>query len=325
MEEIKLNLPTPIETIVVDGVSFFLKRDDLIHPDFSGNKARKLHCYLQKDFSYIKKLVSYGSNQSNAMYSMSALAKINDWDFEYHTNHISDFLRDNPHGNYAKALENGMKIVVKEEGRGKREEEYCHCETLKKSQQSSESNGLPQSFGLRNDKSVLFINEGGRDKEASFGLEIMAKEIIDWQVDNNINELNIFLPSGTGTTALFLQKHCSLLTAHCSIKTTIYTTPCVGNGDYLIKQFNELEPNSIYHPIILEPQKKYHFGKLYKELYNIWLKLHKQTNVEFDLLYDPIGWSVMLNNLDIFGKNTLYIHQGGILGNVSMVKRYERK
>lgn len=255
------------------------------------------------------------------MYSMSALAKINGWDFEYHTNHISDFLRDNPHGNYAKALENGMKIVVKEEGRRDKEEEYC----LKKSQQSSESNGLPQSFGLRNDKSVLFINEGGRDKEASFGLEIMAKEIIDWQVDNNIDELNIFLPSGTGTTALFLQKHCSLLTAHCSLKTTIYTTPCVGNGDYLIKQFNELEPNSIYHPIILEPQKKYHFGKLYKELYNIWLKLQKQTGIEFDLLYDPIGWSIMLNNLDIFSKNTLYIHQGGILGNVSMVKRYERK
>lgn len=299
MEEIKLNLPTPIDTIVVDGISFFLKRDDLIHPDFSGNKARKLHYYLQKDFSYIKKLVSYGSNQSNAMYSMSALAKINDWNFEYHTNHISDFLRDNPHGNYAKALENGMKIITN-------------------SEQLAVSSG-------QLDNNILFINEGGRDKEASFGLEIMAKEIIDWQVDNNIDELNIFLPSGTGTTALFLQKHCSLLTAHYSIKTTIYTTPCVGNGDYLIKQFNELEPNSIYHPIILEPQKKYHFGKLYKELYNIWLKLHKQTNVEFDLLYDPIGWSVMLNNLDIFSKNTLYIHQGGILGNVSMVKRYERK
>lgn len=337
MEEIKLNLPTPIETIIVGGVSFFLKRDDLIHPDFSGNKTRKLHYYLQKDFSHIKKLVSYGSNQSNAMYSMSVLAKINGWKFEYYTDHISEFLNKNPHGNYAKALENGMKVIAKEEGRREKGEggsddgvEYCHCETLKKSWQSNDSDGLPQLFELRNDEkydddSILFINEGGRQKEASFGLEIMANEIIDWQIANNIQELNIFLPSGTGTTALFLQKHCSLLTFNNPLKITVYTTPCVSNSDYLIKQFNELEPNSIYHPIILEPQKKYHFGKLYKELYNIWLKLRKQTSTEFDLLYDPIGWSVVLDNLNIFGKNTLYIHQGGLLGNISMLERYKRK
>jgi 1-aminocyclopropane-1-carboxylate deaminase/D-cysteine desulfhydrase-like pyridoxal-dependent ACC family enzyme len=305
LEEIKLNLPTPIDTIMVDGISFFLKRDDLIHPDFSGNKARKLHYYLQKDLSHIKQLTSYGSNQSNAMYSMSVLAKINGWDFEYYTDHISDFLKKNPHGNYAKALENGMKIL-------------CRCEAFEK-------NGLPQSFGLRNDKSVLFVNEGGRDKEASFGLEIMAKEIVDWCCENSMENLNIFLPSGTGTTALFLQKHCRLLTLGQSIRIIIYTTPCVGNSDYLRSQFLELESNSIYHPIILEPQKKYHFGKLYKEHYNFWLKLRKQTGIEFDLLYDPLGWNVMLDNLDILGKNKLYIHQGGLLGNESMLMRYKRR
>ncbi len=307
MEEIKLNLPTPIDTIIVDGIYFFLKRDDLIHLDFSGNKARKLHYYLQKDFSYIKKLVSYGSNQSNAMYSMSALAKINDWDFEYHTNHISDFLRDNPHGNYAKALENGMKLS-------------CHSEFISESKNKEILKQVQYD-----DDGILFINEGGRDKEASFGLEIMAKEIIDWQIDNNIDELNIFLPSGTGTTALFLQKHCSLLTANRPFKIVVYTTPCVGNSDYLRSQFMELEPNNMYHPIILESQKKYHFGKLYKELYIIWLKLQKQTGIEFDLLYDPIGWSVVTDNLNIFSKNTLYIHQGGLIGNISMLQRYDRK
>jgi len=321
LEEIKLNLPSPIETITVDGISFFLKRDDLTHPDFSGNKARKLHFYLNNHFSYINKLISYGSNQSNAMYSMSVLAKLKGWDFEYYTDHISEYLSQNPHGNYAKALENGMKIITNNEQLA----EYCHCETLKKSWQSSEFNGLPQSFGLHNDKSVLFINEGGRNKEASFGLEIMAKEIVDWQIANKLQELKIFLPSGTGTTALFLQKHCSLIAASYSLQTLVYTTPCVGDKEYLIKQFKELENNEIYYPIIIEPKKKYHFGKLYKELYNIWLKLQKQTGIEFDLLYDPIGWSVVTDNLDIFSKNMLYIHQGGLLGNISMIERYKRK
>jgi 1-aminocyclopropane-1-carboxylate deaminase len=311
LEEIKLNLPTSIDTIMVDGVSFFLKRDDLIHPDFSGNKARKLHYYLQKDFSHINKLTSYGSNQSNAMYSMSVLAKLRGWEFSYSVDHISEFLKKNPHGNYAKALENGMKVIVKEEGRREKEEGRRE----KGEERREKEEGIDE----------LFIEEGGRQKEASFGLEVMANEIVQWQIANNIQELNIFLPSGTGTTALFLQKYCSLLIAHCSLKTTVFTTPCVGDKDYLTKQFNELEPNGIYHPIILEPQKKYHFGKLYKELYIIWLKLQKQTSIEFDLLYDPIGWSVVMDNLNIFSKNTLYIHQGGLIGNISMLQRYDRK
>ena len=106
----EINLPTPIEPIVFRGHNFYLKRDDLISNDFSGNKARKLHYYLANDFPHIKKLVSYGSNQSNAMYSMSVLAKLRGWKFTYYTDHLSEYLKTNPHGNYAKALENGMKI-----------------------------------------------------------------------------------------------------------------------------------------------------------------------------------------------------------------------
>ncbi|MBD3807863.1 MAG: 1-aminocyclopropane-1-carboxylate deaminase/D-cysteine desulfhydrase, partial [Epsilonproteobacteria bacterium] len=82
--------------MTVDGISFFLKRDDLIHVNFSGNKARKLYYFLINDFSNIKRLISYGSNQSNAMYSMSVLAKLKGWEFEYYTNHISEHLSQNP-------------------------------------------------------------------------------------------------------------------------------------------------------------------------------------------------------------------------------------
>jgi len=47
--------------------------------------------------------------------------------------------------------------------------------------------------------------------------------------------------------------------------------------------------------------------------------------VEFDLLYDPHGWLTLLENPELFEKPLLYIHQGGLLGNESMLKRYERK
>ncbi|MBQ6223896.1 MAG: 1-aminocyclopropane-1-carboxylate deaminase, partial [Campylobacter sp.] len=57
-----------MEQICIDGFKFWLLRDDLLGV-INGNKARKLHYYLNADLSKFKKIVSYGSSQSNAMYS----------------------------------------------------------------------------------------------------------------------------------------------------------------------------------------------------------------------------------------------------------------
>ena len=282
------DLSSPIEKYVFEGQTFYLKRDDLLHPDFSGNKSRKFYYFLQNDFPDIEKLVSYGSSQSNAMYSLSVLAKMKGWEFEYYVDHIADYLKENPHGNYRAALKNGMKVM-----------------------------GHAAPIAYQEDKKVLFIEEGGRQKEAEFGIKLLADEIRVWQVENSIEAFNVFLPSGTGTTALFLQKHLPLI--------RVYTTPCVGDENYLKKQFSALEEDETHHPKILNLEKKHHFGKLYKENYKIWLKLHQQTGVEFDLLYDPLGWQVLLAYSELFSKPTLYIHQGGVLGNESMLPRYKRK
>jgi len=293
--QLSFNFPSPIETILFEGERIFLKRDDLIHPDYSGNKAREFYYYLINDFPHIEKIISYGSNQSNAMYSLSVLAKVKGWDFEYLVDHIPDYLREHPQGNYRAALENGMKIRVQKPGlRAQREGE-------------------------------LWIEEGGRQREAEVGVGLLAEEIIAWQQEQGINSLKVFLPSGTGTTALFLQKNCSLLTTHNSLKTTIFTTPCVGDAAYLKKQFLQLEADEAWHPMILDLEKKYHFGKLYRESYKIWLKLRQQTGVEFDLLYDPKGWMTLLAHLELLEGPLLYVHQGGVLGNESMLPRYERK
>ena len=289
---LNIHLPSPIQFITFENKQFFLKRDDLIHPDFSGNKARKFHYFLQNEFPGIKKVVSNGSAQSNAMYSLSVLAKMKGWKFEYYVDHIADYLRENPHGNYKGALENGMQIII---GRD-----------------------VPAPA-----RETIYIEEGGRQKEAEYGIKILAQEIVEWQEKNSIEQLNVFLPSGTGTTALFLQK--SLITHYSSRSTRVFTTPCVGDAVYLKKQFSNLEVNEKFHPQILILDKKHHFAKLYKENYKIWLKLHQQTGVEFDLLYDPLGWRVLMAHPEIHSKATLYIHQGGLLGNESMLPRYERK
>ena len=275
--------------IFLNNQRYFVKRDDLLHSDFSGNKARKFYYFLKNDLQGIEKIISHGSNQSNAMYSLSVLCKLKNLKFDYYVSHLPDILSKNPNGNYKEAVKNGMNLIIGE---------------------------VPTSF----QENELFIAEGGAIKEAKYGIEMLANEIKSWAKEQNIEakKLKIFLPSGTGTTALYLQQY---------LQFEVLTNSCVADDDYLKKQFFALEDKN--HPTILKKDKKYHFGKLYIEFYLKHLEILKQTNIEFDLLYDSLGWIVFeefvknLENKDdyIF----LYIHQGGVLGNKTMIERYKFK
>ena len=283
---------SPIEKKEFYNQTIYIKRDDLLSKEFSGNKARKFHYFLENEFPNIKRVISYGSSQSNAMYSISVLAKLRGWRFDYYVEHISSYLQANPNGNYRYALKNGMEIHVGQD--------------------------IPTPT-----KSDLFLEEGGRQKEAEYGVKILAKEILEWKEEQGFKELNVFLPSGTGTTALYLAK--SFNVGNGTFRPTVFTVPCVGDEVYLKEQFLMLEANETLHPTILIPSKKRHFGKLYRDSYKIWLELQAKVGIEFDLLYDPQGWITLLENPQIFEKPTLYIHQGGLIGNESMLARYIRK
>jgi 1-aminocyclopropane-1-carboxylate deaminase/D-cysteine desulfhydrase-like pyridoxal-dependent ACC family enzyme len=275
--------PSPLEKITFRGRDYFIKRDDLLHEHFSGNKARKFYHFLTNSFPKIDTIISHGSAQSNAMYSLSTLAKMRGWKFLYYVNHLPSYLVAHPIGNYKEALENGMEIII-----GKPTKAHYH-------------------------DNVLFIPEGGAMKEAKEGIKLLAHEINSAFKERKID---IFLPSGTGTTALFLNRYTDF---------EVYTTPCVGDEAYLRAQFLELEPDREKHPHILNSEKKYHFGKLYREFVEIWVELKECSKIEFDLLYDPKGWLTLLANASHFDNEILYIHQGGLLGNESMLQRYGRK
>ena len=270
--------------------NFYIKRDDLLSRDFSGNKARKFYHSLTHDFPCVKRVVSSGSNQSNAMYSLSVLAKMKEWEFVYICDHIPSFLKENPVGNYKEALKNGMKIFESKD-RGE--------EVLKWVDESS-----------------VHIEEGGRQKEAEDGVALLAQELIADVATHNVKNPYLFLPSGVGTTALFLQKH---------LPFKVYTCATVGSKEYLQEQWRMVEPNLKRYPTILEGRKKYHYGKLYPELFLLWSEIKDVMGIEFDLLYDPVGWSIFLENIDQLEGSPIYLHQGGLLGNVSMLERYKRK
>lgn len=297
---------SPVDKILFDQHCIFVKRDDLLHPAFSGNKARKFSYFLDNEFAGVNTLIGYGSAQANSLYSMSALAKIKGWRLRFYVDHIASYLVENPIGNYRAALENGAEII-----------DLSHCQD----RDNRDRLTYIQECVLPGHSDLLFVPEGGRCLYAEHGVRQLAVEIIQWKRQQALSALSVFLPSGTGTTALFLQK--SFVELEPSIR--VYTCAVVGGDDYLRKQFNELAPNNTYHPVILSSKKRYHFGKLYAEFYQIWRQL-EETGIEFELLYDPLGWLVLKEHLMVNpNEKVLYLHQGGLLGNQSMLPRYKRK
>lgn len=287
-----MNFDTPIEKIKFEQFDFFVKRDDMIDEFFSGNKARKLHWFLTNDIKNINKIVSYGSSQSNLLYSLSKLAQNRNWKFDFYVDHIAKQIKLEPKGNYKGALEFKANII--------------------------EDINFPKEKYVAK-KQELFIQEGGRDKRAQFGIKILSQELKNWIDKNGLkyNQTKIMLPSGTGTTALYLQKYLKDI--------EVLTCCCVGDENYLLKQFSMLEKDNKTYPTILPRAKKYHFGKLYKEFFEIYNKLLQETKIEFELLYDPIGWITILQyKKENPNTNIIYIHQGGLKGNETMIDRYVR-
>jgi 1-aminocyclopropane-1-carboxylate deaminase/D-cysteine desulfhydrase-like pyridoxal-dependent ACC family enzyme len=304
---------TPVTQHCFEGITFYLKRDDWLHPQFSGNKARKFLSLIEQPPEGIDTLIGYGSPQANSLYSLAALANIKGWQLDFYVDHIADFLLSNPRGNYAKSKALGANIIeVPQRWRG----------SDKNTEQAIKDH-------LKLTSNQLLVEEGGRMEIAEPGIKALAEEIAQWArcslparstaSGGGDAKCVVALPAGTGTTALYLQKH---LHDH---GIEVITTACVGGEDYLMSQFKQLS-TPCYFPTVWSLSKKHHFGKLYQEDYKIWTALFEQTGVEFELLYDPLMWQVLLENRSqLQGKTLLYVHQGGLIGNESMLPRYQRK
>ncbi|GAD79127.1 hypothetical protein VEZ01S_08_01630 [Vibrio ezurae NBRC 102218] len=257
---------------------------------------------LNEEHAGIDTLIGYGSIQANSLYSLAALCKIKKWKLEFYVHRIPSWLKEKPTGNYRGALELGAQIFE------------CHDDKQLPISPEQYIRTIRQP-----EPNCLVVPEGGRSPIAEKGIQALANELLDWTRFKPKHQFAIALPSGTGTTALYLHKH---LKAH---QIPVLTCACVGGETYLREQWQELgETDDV--PTILHADYKHHFGKLYQDEYTLWQELGKNTNVEFDLLYDPYMWQCLLpwmnNNPDV---TILYIHQGGILGNETMLPRYLRK
>jgi 1-aminocyclopropane-1-carboxylate deaminase/D-cysteine desulfhydrase-like pyridoxal-dependent ACC family enzyme len=279
--------PSTISEIILDGRSFLVKRDELVHPYLQGNKYRKLHTLLQAPKETFSTIISYGGTQSNAMLAIASMCQEKGWRFLYYTKPLSTSQKSETSGNYYLARKLGMEHIEIE------------LELYKSFISSLRPNFDPKTF---------IIDQGGAIDEAKAGIEVLAQEITKANPDIQA----VATPSGTGTTAIFL----ALLLPNIKV----YTVPCVGDTDYLKKEMSALctIPKNL---IILQPKKKFHFAKLYDEFLAIYNKT-LQAGIEFDLLYSPSLWIALLEQTD---DKILYIHSGGTTGNATMLERYRRK
>ena len=279
--------PSPLSKITLEGRDFLVKRDDLFDPYLSGNKFRKLHTLINTPKQELEKIISYGGTQSNAMLALAKLCKDKGWEFIYYSKPLSRVLKNQNFGNFPLALGLGMHHIEIDDAFYK---------------------DFIAALRLNLDAKTYVVDQGGADKSAQDGLAVLAEEIRS--LDEDIKA--VATPSGTGTTALYL--------ALALPEYTIYTVPCVGDSAYLQEQMNALHaiPDNL---IILKPQKKYHFAKLYPQFLEMYEKLLK-AGIEFDLLYSPSLWLSLLKNSV---EGVLYVHSGGVSGNESMLERYRAK
>ncbi|MBT1445676.1 1-aminocyclopropane-1-carboxylate deaminase/D-cysteine desulfhydrase [Shewanella sp. JM162201] len=318
--------PSSVDLIDFYGKPLWLKRDDLLPEPFSGNKGRKFASLLSGDFPAVTTLISYGSPQSNSLYSMAALAQRRGWQLEFYVDHIAGSLFRGETGNFGGAIAMGAKVLeVPLKGMSARS--YIETERLNRPDRQQ----------------LLYIPEGGRCSLARAGVHQLGREIVDFAREQRLSSLNVFLPSGTGSTALYLSEffgqealRCQqtvfsepLFTKPPSVDTPypqpsfqVVTCPVVGDAAYLQEQFAELSMDESIYPKVVGA--RHHYAKLRREELEIWAKM-KQQGIEFELLYDPCGLLVLKALMDSEPGPWLYVHQGGLRGNVSMLPRYRRK
>ncbi len=184
-----LQLPTekiPIQEILISkNVKLFMKREDLIHPQISGNKYWKLffniNNYLAKnpEKPYIITFGGAFSNHISAVSALGNLAKIPTLGI-IRGEELKDKWRDNPTLLFAKRNGMNLQFVTREE--------YRHKEKL-------------TEFLQREFPDALIVPEGGTNEDAVGGVKMM--------LNNETKDFDYLCTAvGTGGTIAGISKFC---------------------------------------------------------------------------------------------------------------------
>lgn len=273
----------PVQGPAGQNIRLFLKRDDLLHPEISGNKWRKLkyHIHAAKQAN-LETLLTFGGAYSNHIAATAAAGA----EFGFTTVGIIRGEKvDNP--TLALAGKHGMQLhfVSREQYRNKDTPAFM----------AGLRSGLPPFH---------HIPEGGADELGVMGCE----EILDGETEG-FNY--ICCACGTGTTAAGLAR--AKLPEQCLIGFS-----ALKGGGFLQEEISRLAAKPLEN---FSLQTRFHFGG-YARVTNELIEFITNFKVETGILLDPVYTGKMMFGIAAMaregtfapGSRILAIHTGGLQG-----------
>lgn len=287
----KIHHPIALEK----GISVYVKRDDLIHPEISGNKWRKLKYNLLKAQSLNKELIiTMGGAFSNHIAATAALGKARGIRTK---GIIRGEEKKELNQTLKRAQENGMELeFISRQLYDERNEEWFKQEVLERH------------------RKAYFIPEGGANFLGMQGCTEILHEV-------NIDYEFVCICAGTGTTA-------SGLAWSLPEGKKLLVFPALKGGDFLKDEMKEqlywalLDEDAVEHNMKkVSFHSDYHFGgyaKINQELINFMRDFHDITTIKLDPIYTAkmfFGiFDLIQNGHFKKGQNILLIHSGGLQG-----------
>jgi 1-aminocyclopropane-1-carboxylate deaminase len=291
----KTNIPIQkinAEVLSKNGVELFIKREDLIHPEISGNKWRKLKYNIEeaKNGNY-KTLVTFGGAYSNHIAATAAVGRLSG----LCTHGIIRGEQTYPlNSTLQLAKDNGMKFT------------FVARSAYKLKTEAAFVNDLISSVSK-----PFLIPEGGSNDLGVLGCE----EITDCEHDYDI----FVTACGTGSTLAGMVN--GMANAQYAIG-----FPVLKNGGFLNKDVKCFLKNNASRWHL---ELNYHFGGYAKQRPELILFIRefwKQFGIKLDPVYTSkamFGLFDLIEKGAIKNKKILFIHTGGLQGVGGFEKRYK--
>lgn len=293
-----LSLPSPLQKMEEKifsekGIEVFVKRDDLIHPEISGNKWRKLkYNLIDAQNQGIKQIVTFGGAYSNHIYATAAAGKY----FGFETVGIirGDELNEKSSETLQFASKCGMKL---------------HFVTRTEYREMRSTPQAPPMGGAF--KNSIIIPEGGTTPLALRGVGEMVEEIIE---QLGAAPDYILCPIGTAGTI-------SGIIAHSEKKTKVIGVCVLKNGQYLLNEItnltSKLNGNFNQNFEILWNEHHGGYAKKTPELIDFVSKFNIEHDFEIEPIYSgKMFFAFYKHFLNMFKPNSkvVLIHTGGLRG-----------
>jgi 1-aminocyclopropane-1-carboxylate deaminase len=289
-----MKLHSPLESISLPvlekaEVQLYLKREDLIHPLYGGNKIRKLKYNVEQCKREGKiGLLTCGGAYSNHIIATAAYGK----EQGLKTKAIirgEEFLIENPTLKEAAALGMELVFVSREVYRSIRENNALAFEI---------SNSNPNTF--------YFVPEGGTNSLAIEGVAELVSEI-DIPFD--------YLATACGTGGTFA----GLMKGIKNLDSKLLIFSALKNGDYVIDEAAEMLRNDFDKTKLALFTSEYVFGgygKMKPELMEFVKTFKEQTGILLDPIYNGKMMFGLLDKIErgYFTKGSVIValHTGGV-------------